>query len=83
MRLRAPTPAERLIIKAFLEELEEARQYNAEPEKPAARGRNMIYALTAKRCGVEYNRVVELCHDKLYVEKSENVWFHGWKTGEI
>lgn len=83
MGLRAPNPSERVIIAAFLDELKKAQEHNSNPDKEAAHGRNLIYAFTAKRCGVPYERVVDLCHDRLYVQKSENVWFHGWKTGEI
>lgn len=81
--LRAPKPAERVIIKAFLDEIKKAEAHNADPDREAMHGRNMIYSFTATRCGVSYDRVVDLCHDRIYVQKQPGVWFHGWKTGEI
>lgn len=78
MRLRAPKPSERVIIAAFYDELAKARASEADN-----RSRNCIYSDVAARCGVTYERVVDLCHDRLYVEKKPGVFFHGWQTGEI
>ena len=78
MRVRAPHPSERVIITAFFDELAKAKA-----DEEDRRTRNSIYSDVARRCGVTYDRVVDLCHDRLYVEKGEGVWFHGWKTGEI
>lgn len=81
--LRAPKPAERVIILAFFDEIKQAKAHNDDPDRKVSYGRNMIYSFTATRCGVSYDRVVDLCHDRIYVQKTPGVWFHGWKMGEI
>lgn len=74
MVIRSKTPAEKVIVKAFLKLLK---------DPPERASRNLIYAIVAERCGVTYERVVDLCHDRLYVETSPGIWEHGWQRGII
>lgn len=78
MRLRAPNTSERVIIGVFLKILQEARTNPANHDS-----RNMIYARVAERCGVTYDRVIDLCHNRIYVETSPGIHEHGWKREVI
>lgn len=80
MILRALRPSERVIVAAFFSELDLARA-----DKDDRRCRNAIYYDVARRCGVTYDRVLDLCHRRLYVADPERpgVHLHGWNTGVI
>lgn len=78
MRLRAPNPAERVIIRAFFDELKRARE-----DEDNHDCRNMIYDHVARRTGVTYDRVVDLCHNRIYTEEAPGIHYHGWQMGTV
>lgn len=78
MIVRSLWADERVVIACFLRTLQAAKDDPANIDC-----RNMIYDRVADRCGVTYDQVVDLCHNRLYLEARPGVYVNAWKGGLI